>query len=101
MCSRGRSVSGRERKTVLGSEYVIQTPGETHKAVFLECAECDFWMAGDDSQATKVALHFHGEYHRMTTNHQSIRLRQVDCPEFKLREGEVIEVINADHKRKD
>ena len=63
---------------MLGSEYVIQTPGETNKAAFLECGECDFWMVGDDSQATKVTLHFHGEFHRMTKKHQSIRMRQVD-----------------------
>ena len=78
---------------MLGSENVIQTLGETHKAVFLECGKCDFWMAGADNQAARVALYFHGEYHRITTNHRSIRLRQVDCPDFKLREGEVIEII--------
>ena len=87
---------------MLGSEYVIHTPGETHKAVFLECGKCDFWMAGDAIQKEVLqSLYFHGECHRITTNHQSIRMRQVDCPDFKLREGEVIEVINADHKRKD
>ena len=72
---------------MLGSEHVIQTPGETHKAVFLECGECEFWMAGDDSEAARVPLHFDGEYHRINDK-SSDRFGCVKwtCPDFKLRD---------------